>query len=377
MARYDTGYDFPAEALQTPPCPYFEECGACSLQHLRPDAYRKWKEDGLHELLAQNGLAPEEWLPSAFIDAGQRRRVTLSMIRDDAGVRIGYNKYHENEVVGVSSCLLLVPSLEKILKRLPDLVAPLLPKGQVIDLLLQEDEDGQFDCVMTGIEETGARQTNHLARLAEECSLCRISFRKDDRSFPVPVISLKVPYKVSGALRVELPAGAFLQPSRAGESILVDAVMQALEPLSLGKKDKVADLFSGCGTFAGMILKKSMVHAVEADPAMADLLVRAAKGTTRLTAERRDLYKEPMVGRELRQFRAVVLDPPRAGAKEQCRILASSSVPLIVYVSCHPATFARDAVALVAGGYKFRSARMVDQFTWSTHTEIVGVFEKN
>jgi 23S rRNA (uracil1939-C5)-methyltransferase len=72
----------------------------------------------------------------------------------------------------------------------------------------------------------------------------------------------------------------------------------------------------------------------------------------------------------------VVLDPPRAGAKVQCEKLAQSKVPLIIYVSCNPQSFARDAQQLTQGGYRFTDFYIVDQFKWSTHTEIVGVFQK-
>ncbi|HNS45199.1 MAG TPA: class I SAM-dependent RNA methyltransferase, partial [Alphaproteobacteria bacterium] len=210
----------------------------------------------------------------------------------------------------------------------------------------------------------------------EACDFARVSFRKDTFAVPVTQVRMVALKKTSGALNVEVPAGAFLQPSKEGEAALVGAVMSALSSRKLGKKDKIADLFSGCGTFAGHILERYSVHAVEGERQMAETLAEAAKGNARFSAEWRDLFKEPVSTRELRDYSAVVFDPPRAGAKEQCQKLSKSSVPLIIGVSCNPATFARDAKILTAGGYKFKTAQMVDQFTWSTHSEIVGVFEK-
>ena len=95
----------------------------------------------------------------------------------------------------------------------------------------------------------------------------------------------------------------------------------------------------------------------------------------RVKAEPRDLNRRPLAGDELENFDAVVFDPPREGAAEQARSLAlSSKVKRVVAVSCNPATFARDAALLIGGGYRLLSVTPVDQFLWSAHLELVGVF---
>jgi len=109
------------------------------------------------------------------------------------------------------------------------------------------------------------------------------------------------------------------------------------------------------------------------DPVLA--LAQAANRAKRLvTTEHRDLFRRPLTAAELARFGAVVLDPPRAGAKEQVAELATSSVPRIAYVSCNPQTFARDAAVLIAGGYALAHVTPVGQFRWSTHVELVGAF---
>lgn len=371
-------HQFPAELLATPPCPHFDECGACQLQHLKPDAYRTWKENYVHKLMDENGVTPEAWLPPVFIEAGTRRRVAISALREGDDLTLGFHRYHENTIAPVSSCLLLSPTLDKIYKRLPDVLTQLLPRGVQVDVLLQEADGHAVDCVISGLtereEKLGAKQTNLVARLAEHCEIRRVSFKQADHSQPVPQVELDKITKTSGALTVEISPGAFLQPSEAGEQALADAVMKALG--KLGKKDKVIDFFSGCGTFAGRILEKCSVHAIEADFGMSNSLKIAAKGHARFTAEARDLFKEPVSVREMKNITAVVFDPPRAGAKEQCQKLAKSDIPLLVSVSCNPATFARDAKILMAGGYKLRSLQIFDQFVYTTHTELVGVFSR-
>ena len=95
-----------------------------------------------------------------------------------------------------------------------------------------------------------------------------------------------------------------------------------------------------------------------------------------MSVEHRDLYRRPLDGGELRAFDAVILDPPRAGAAEQVAALPSSKIERIAYVSCNPATFARDASSLVAGGYKLEWVQPVGQFRWSTHVELAACFTR-
>lgn len=349
-------HDFPAESLTTPPCPHFDECGACQLQHLKPDFYQTWKVAEVKKLLAENEVTPEEYLPTVFIGAGTRRRVAISALREGDDLTLGFHRYHENSIAPVASCLLLSPTLDKIYKRLP-----------------------AVDCVISGLTEMdgaklGAKQTNLVARLAEHCEIRRVSFKNGEHTQPIPQIQLDKITKTSGALTVEISSGAFLQPSHEGEVALSDAVMTALGKLT--KRDKVIDLFSGCGTFAGRILEKCNVLAIEADFGMSHSLKEAAKGHARFTAEARDLFKEPVSVREMKDITAVVFDPPRAGAKEQCAKLAKTDIPLLVAVSCNPSTFARDAKILIAGGYKLKSIQIFDQFIYTTHIELVGVFKR-
>lgn len=366
--------DFPKDTLATPPCPYFEECGSCQLQHINESAYRAWKVAQIDKLLAENGLAPVELLPPVFIEAGKRRRVTVTAFWEEGSLRVGFNKFHAHDLVSINNCLLLTPALQNVLVKLPKGLEGILARGSQADILLQEADNGAIDCVITGLKEEGTRQTGRLATLAETCGLMRISFRETERDIPQQQIAIGSIQKKNGVLTVDLPPGAFLQPSQEGEEALVSAVMAGLK--GAGKRDKVADLFAGCGTFAGRILSQTQVHAVEGDYALAEALKKSGGGQAKFSAEQRDLFKEPISVRELRGYKAVVFDPPRAGAKEQCTKLAKSDIEILVGVSCNPATFARDAKILIGGGYKFVSLQMVDQFTWSNHCEVAGVFKR-
>jgi 23S rRNA (uracil1939-C5)-methyltransferase len=95
-----------------------------------------------------------------------------------------------------------------------------------------------------------------------------------------------------------------------------------------------------------------------------------------VTTDTRDLFRRPLLADELGRFDAVVIDPPRPGAKAQAEALARSVVPKVVYISCNPASFARDARILADGGYRLLRVQPIDQFVWSPHTELVGFFER-
>jgi 23S rRNA (uracil1939-C5)-methyltransferase len=175
-----------------------------------------------------------------------------------------------------------------------------------------------------------------------------------------------------GRATVPLPVGAFLQATSQGEAALLASVTEAV-----GTARRITDLFAGLGTFALPLAEKAEVHAVEGDAAMIAALdkgFRMAEGLKRVTHEVRDLYRRPLEPDEFKGVEAVVIDPPRAGAEAQSHTLAKSKVPVIAAVSCNPATFARDAKILIAGGYKLNWVQVIDQFRWSPHVELAAQF---
>ena len=142
---------------------------------------------------------------------------------------------------------------------------------------------------------------------------------------------------------------------------------------------RVADLFAGCGPFALRLAETREVHAIDGDGAALAALDKAARSTPWLRpvkTETRDLFRRPLLPPDLERFEAVVMDPPRAGAEAQARQLAAAKVPIVVSVSCDAGTFARDASVLVSGGYRPERVVPVDQFKYSAHLEIVGLFRR-
>src|SRR5262249_47950926 len=156
-----------------------------------------------------------------------------------------------------------------------------------------------------------------------------------------------------------------------GEETLAQLVIEALA----GAK-RVLDLFAGVGTFALRVAAFAEVQAAESSAPMLDALKAAADaaggGLRPVTVLRRGLLRPPLSSQEMKRFDAAIIDPPRSGARLQIEQLARAGVRKLVYVSCDPATFARDVRVLVEHGFAIARVRPVDQFRWSPHVEIVG-----
>jgi 23S rRNA (uracil1939-C5)-methyltransferase len=173
--------------------------------------------------------------------------------------------------------------------------------------------------------------------------------------------------------QVSVPPGAFLQASSHIQAAMTAALSEAIgEPIDLA-----IDLYSGLGSFSLPLLAKARrVHAVEGDGPALDALENAVKRSQladRVTIERRDLEAWPLQGKEVSRCQALVFDPPRAGAKTQAPQIAAARVPLVVAVSCNPATLQRDLLAFAQAGYRLDWAQGFDQFLWSAHIEAMAV----
>jgi 23S rRNA (uracil1939-C5)-methyltransferase len=257
--------------------------------------------------------------------------------------------------------------------KLALLLAPLLQEGKPATAFIQI-VGGRLDLVITGplgrdgVPDAAVRDA--MIALADELAIDRVSWRANLGDLP-EVIAERSPLRARfGALDVALPPLGFLQPTPAGEAALVAAVMEALPAAG-----RFADLFAGSGTFTGPMLGRGAVDAYDNSAATIRMLDEA-KGALLLEAMRRDLYREPLTRAEAERYDAIVFDPPRAGAEAQAKELATSAVPVLVGVSCNPATFARDARILADGGYRLDSVQVIDQFTFSHHVELVAAFSK-
>jgi len=355
-----------------PACVHFGSCGGCALQQLNEETYAAWKVEQAIAALAHRGLVAERMLPLLRTAPGTRRRATFAALGVGRGVVIGFHARGSGTIVDVSACPVLIPNLVGLLPGLRRALVPLLSGGKGAEIVATWTETGaDLLVVSTRPPDLAARQA--LVGFAESQDLARLSWAAPGEE-PEPVAQRRLPRLTWGKVAVTPPPGAFLQPSLVGESALVEAVCAAV-----GNSKQVADLYAGCGTFTFPLAVLAKVHAVEGDKVAAAALMVAARGAglgNRIAVERRDLERDPLSAAELKSYDAVVFDPPRAGAKRLCDSIAASSVPLVVAVSCHAPSFARDARILVDGGYRLESVRPVDQFLWSAHVELVAILRR-
>jgi len=346
---------------QEPLCRHFPECGGCQLQHADDEAYRGYLSSRVETALAQHALATEIRSPH-LSPPNSRRRATLKALKVANGVLVGFNAEASHRIVDMHECHILRAELFELVEPLRELLFGMLMPRRIADIELTMI-DGGADLLLKGVPAGRLAEIEQLTAFAIKHELARLSV---DRGLGAETLFEPHPASVtlSGA-RVAFPPGAFLQATEDGEDALVRAVHEALAGSA-----RIADLFAGLGTFA---LATNAVYAAEASRDAAAALKRAAPSTS---VEHRDLYRRPLAGSELKRVDGVVLDPPRAGAAEQVAQLAASAVGRVAYVSCNPATFARDAKTLVDGGYAVQWVEPVGQFRWSTHVELVACFSR-
>ena len=354
----------PGPNHQQPPCRHFPECGGCQLQHITDAAYRTYLVDRVAGALAQHGLETTIRDPH-LSPPNSRRRATLRALKLGRGVAIGFNAARSNHIVDMRECFVLRPELFAVVDPLRRLLATLLRPRRTAEVRLTLADQG-VDVAISGAEAEGLEAAEALTAFGDANRLARLSL---DEGHGAEVRFEPEPATVTLAgVPVALPIGAFLQATADGEAALVAAVRETCVDTA-----RIADLFAGLGTFAFAL--DGQVAAAEASRDSVLALQSAARQRGRaITAEHRDLYRRPYDRQELAAFDAVVIDPPRAGAEEQVKQLAGSPVARIAYVSCNPATFARDAAILASGGYKLDWVRPVGQFRWSTHIELAACF---
>jgi 23S rRNA (uracil1939-C5)-methyltransferase len=350
----------------TPICRYFGSCGGCALQHMGAASYRAFKRDLVGSALAQVRLSAEL---DDLVDAhgvGRRRAVLHARSSPRGMLAVGFAAARSHRIVAIERCPVLAPELEGALDVVSELAKILAARQKPLDFWVTATRTG-LDIEIRG---SGVLPPAVMANLAEICEHHRLARLTRHGEL---IIQRAQPVVLMGRASVPLPPAAFLQPTAAGETELARQVLA-----HLGTCGTVADLFAGVGSFALRLAERARVTAVDRDGA-AIVALREAKNTTAglkpITAEQRDLFRRPLPAAEL-GFEAVVFDPPRQGAQAQAAELARSRVPLVIAVSCNPATFARDARILVDGGYRLTGVRPIDQFRYTSHLEIVARFER-
>lgn len=350
-----------------PFCPHFGTCGGCAIQHWQIDAYRNWKRQLVVAALGHTGIDAEV---EDLIDAhgiGRRRMVLHARMSPQNVLRVGFAAAGRHEIIAIDHCPILVPALHGAFAAAGALAEALTPAAKPLDIQITAADNG-LDVDVRGSGPLNTALLTKISALAETHNLARLTRHGE------LVIMRQPPVVQIGAARVTLPPGSFMQPTLAGEETLAALVQARCK----GAKH-IADLFCGIGPFTLRLAEKFRVTGFDADEGAMTALrnaVKTTQGLKPIKAETRDLFRRPLVPQELRDYDAVVFDPPRQGAQAQAQQLAASKLALVVAVSCNPATFARDARILIDGGFRLDSVTPVDQFRHTAHVEIVARFRR-
>lgn len=359
--------DKPSHERATPICKHFGQCGGCALQHWSLAEYHLWKRGLVAEALEQQGVvAPLAPLIDAHGDG--RRRAVLHARRGTHNVlEVGFTAPRAHHVVAIDECPILAPGLAGAVQTAWAIADVLQVTEKPLDIQLTATDTG-LDVDVRGSGKLTPERMAALARVAQTHKLARLTRHGE------LVAQTGQPVITVGRAQVPLPPGAFLQATALGE-----ATLARLVTAYIGKAKRVADLFAGIGTFALRLAENARIFAADSEADAIEALQKAAAGASSLKpieAVTRDLFRRPLMTSELKNFDAVVFDPPRQGAERQAQELAKSGVRTIVAVSCNANTFARDVRLLIDGGYRVKEITPVDQFRYSHHVEVVAKLER-
>lgn len=351
------------------PCQHFQQCGGCNLQHLDQETYAKFVEERVTNALEGQGVATEI-VHTAFVSKSKSRiRASFRAAKIGKELKLGFSGAGSHRIVDMQQCEILHPQLFALVEPLRRFLSTIARKKHDFNIDMTLVDQG-VDLTIKNVQPEGLEAFERLSKFAQDEGLARLSI---DSGYGPETQWEPEPLTITfNGTAVSFPHGAFLQPTHDGKDTLVSNVKEVV-----GNAKLVADLFSGLGTFVLNIEEGRKIYAAEASrDAIGSLKQASNLSNHQIFTEHRDLFRRPLSNEELNRFQTVILDPPRAGAKDQVAQLAQSEVNRICYVSCNPASFARDAKTLCSSGYKLKQIWPVGQFLWSTHVELVSHFER-
>lgn len=347
---------------QEPPCPHFGTCGGCALQHLLPETYGEFKRGIALRAVEQLGVDRRVVQPLFESGPESRRRAEVKIAVANGEVRLGFMAARSHEVVDTPGCRVVEPAILQAMAAWKALLQA-MKKPSVFKSIHFTAADNGLDVHLRMEGKAKPADMEMLRGFAASQPVVRLLMDGQTLKAGEPQVNM-------GGMAVTLPPESFLQATQASQRRMVELVLKHCAGHRV-----VADLYCGCGTFSLPLAQAGhTVRAYEGGQEAVTVLFNAVRrGGLDVTAQVRDLYAQPLTV-ELQGVEAVVINPPRNGALPQCKALGQSGVKKIVMVSCNPATFVRDAQTLQTGGFRLVELTPVDQFTWSHHLELVGVF---
>ncbi len=368
-----------------PKCPHFGLCGGCALQHLAPEAQLAFKQTQLVENLARLGNVQAaqllEPLRGPVWNYRRRARLGIKLVPRKGKVLVGFRERGSPYVADLSECHVLVEPVGALITPLGQMVERLSIASRVPQAEVAVADDAVV-LVLRVLDPPTPADLEHMVAFEREHAV-RIHLQPGgpDTIAPLDPATVATPlsYRLPGHdVTIEFEPTDFVQINATLNQAMIQRALEMLEP---APTDTVLDLFCGLGNFSLPLARRAaQVVAVEGDAA----LVRRARGNagrngiTNAEFHVADLFKD-VVGQAWtrRSFDCVLLDPPRAGAKEILPLVAGSGARRVVYISCHSGSLARDAGLLVREhGFRLTAAGVMDMFPHTAHVEAMAVFDR-
>lgn len=344
-----------------PICPYFGACGGCLLQHMSIELYNQFKLGLIAKSLKHHSLEVEI-KPIISVPISSRRRCFLKSIKKSDKIFLGFNRFRSNQIINIDYCPILAPQLS-------DLISPL---KVLLFQILEEKENSSIGITIctNGIDLFIESKTNlskvKIGLLLEfaEKYLVRLQMISDDKT--IKIFEQEAPYVMFGEHKIKIDTKSFLQATAESDHILSRIVNTHLQG-----SGKIVDLFCGLGTLSLSLKGNFFIDGFEISKEAIDILSSCKLPDTNFKT--RNLYDSPLLAEELNPYKYAIMNPPRMGAKKQSIELTKSNIEKIIYVSCNPETFARDA-KILCQKYKLLEVTPLDQFIYSSHIEVIGIF---
>lgn len=363
------------------PCPYFTECGGCSLQHLSDEYYQEFKKNNLNELLKISEIFFDNDIVWSFVGSSSRRRVVFHV---DVQNRLGFYREQSHDVVKIDECLILEKELSALILPLQNLILEIASELKINQISATKFDNGIALVLHTNFA-PNIQSTKLLTDFAKEHNVISLSYKiADDCNL---IYQSKAPQALFDYIKTDLHPDIFLQATSQGQKIISNEINNLIS-LFRSKKNisdktlSVIDLYCGIGTYSFAALaadEKLKISAFEGDEKMINLLNRNSLKNNlsqNLKGFAKDLVKNPLRADELKNYDLAIINPPRNGALAQIENIAKSKINNLIYISCNPAAFAVDARILIENGFKITKIKAVDQFVYSPHLELVAIFER-
>ena len=359
-----------------PKCEHFFQCGGCLLQHWNFEDYTSWKFEKISLPILK--ISPTTMIKKIKTSSiKSRRHAKFKAKKYKSNTIIGFNEYRSKFITKIKECLIIESKLQRFIHDLEKPLHKLLGIGDEIDVHANLLDNG-IDLLISGIDKIDYHKLNIFVDAISKSSVIRFHRKLKDNTnellFTKDLSSLS---NKSFSSITFPPPGGFLQATIEGENAILESVMLGLNE---NKKTKlICELFCGSGTITLPLLKKTyQIHAFELDKeSLISLDIAAKKGSfgNRVKTKVRDLKNFPLTSDELSKYDAIIVDPPRSGAKLQFLNIARSNVSIIVSISCNVNTFVRDAKLLIESNYELKWVQPIDQFLFSAHVELVAIFQ--